>query len=50
MNNVLFATNPCRIHFKDCTILICRDNFVEKLCRASIYVPSNARDIPQHVC
>lgn len=47
--NVHFVTSPCRIHFKDQTIVVCRDDLIEKMCRSSIYVPSKSTDISNYV-
>lgn len=47
--NVHFASNPCRIYFKNQTIVICRDDLIEKMCRSSIYVPLRSTDISNFV-
>ncbi|KAH7729575.1 Protein POLE-2 [Aphelenchoides avenae] len=47
--NVHFATNPCRILYKGQSIVICRDDTVERLCRAAIHVPAQTSSISQCV-
>ena len=52
MPNVHFATNPCRLIFKDQHIVVCRDDAVEKLCRSAIHMPMGVRaeTIPELFC
>jgi len=41
--NVHFASNPCRLVFRDQNIVIFRNDMVEKLCRTAIHVPEDAK-------
>ncbi|KAL3100406.1 hypothetical protein niasHS_001709 [Heterodera schachtii] len=50
--NVHFATNPCKLVFKDRHIVIFRDDVVEKVCRSAVFMPKNAKAsrIPKLFC
>uniref|UniRef100_A0A1I8B243 DNA polymerase II subunit 2 n=1 Tax=Meloidogyne hapla TaxID=6305 RepID=A0A1I8B243_MELHA len=50
--NVHFASNPCRLIFKDRHFLIIRDDVVEKICRSAIHMPKDvhAEMIPKLFC
>lgn len=47
--NVVVATNPFRIRYCTKNIVVFREDILTKLCRNSIYFPSNS-DIPKEVC
>ncbi|XP_057308623.1 DNA polymerase epsilon subunit 2-like [Hydractinia symbiolongicarpus] len=43
-----FATNPCRIQYCTQEIVIFREDIINKMCRNSIYLPSDIQNIPDH--
>nr|CAD2130595.1 unnamed protein product [Meloidogyne enterolobii] len=50
--NIHFASNPCRLIFKDRHFLIFRDDVIEKICRSAIHMPKDvqAEMIPKLFC
>ena len=42
----VFTTNPCRIQYCTQEIIVFREDLVNKMCRNSIHLPSDLKDIP----
>ena len=44
-----FVSNPCRIQYCTQEIVVFREDVMTKMCRNSIYFPTDSDDIPAHV-
>ena len=45
----VFTTNPCRIQYCTQEIVVFREDLVNKMCRNSLHLPSDLKDIPSQL-
>ncbi|EDO40154.1 predicted protein [Nematostella vectensis] len=47
--NATFASNPCRIQYCTQEVVIFREDLTNKMCRNSLHLPSDMKDIPNQL-
>uniref|UniRef100_A0AC35FS39 DNA polymerase II subunit 2 n=1 Tax=Panagrolaimus sp. PS1159 TaxID=55785 RepID=A0AC35FS39_9BILA len=50
LKNFYFASNPCKLQCRDQTIVIYRDNIIQKACRNAVKVSSDVTNIHTRFC
>ena len=50
MENLYYATNPCKLEIRDQNIVIYRDNVVQKACRHALNNPPDIKDTHKLFC
>uniref|UniRef100_A0AC34RKY3 DNA polymerase II subunit 2 n=1 Tax=Panagrolaimus sp. JU765 TaxID=591449 RepID=A0AC34RKY3_9BILA len=49
-SNVQFTSNPAKIQCRDQTVVVCRDDIVESICRNAIKIPSETNQLVPAFC